>query len=210
MVLRRSMGRRPRKATAYQVRPSNSPSSDSPERLLSIQVVSDSQLATSGAGYAISSSIIQSLPAAQKSALYLGSPQQTAQHVSAQLQQPTSSTQKILLPKLPPGVKPPSKIIMIKAGGQSGQPKIHILNTARSSVSETDVERKRKMLTGELNVRNILPRPDPFAVRRRPAGMFMGGESGNICIAQQGNVVTKVAIPRYCLVFLSLQNNSTS
>lgn len=68
----------------------------------------------------ISNRVIQDVTA------QLHTQQQQKQLIQQQQQSATSPTQKIILPKLPAGVKPPSKIIVINGNETFGQPKIQV------------------------------------------------------------------------------------
>ncbi|XP_055345767.1 uncharacterized protein LOC129593465 [Paramacrobiotus metropolitanus] len=117
--------------------------------------------------------------------------------ITAQLRQPAAPSQKILLPKLPQGIRPPSKIILLNGKDSGGKMKVQILNTSRTRDGLTEEERKKKMLTGEINVpSSILPKPNPVLLRR-PKTLVMADKDGNLSVTQQGfGSVPKVAIPR--------------
>lgn len=100
-----------------------------------------------------------------------------ATHVTVEAS--AKSSQKIILPKLPAGVKPPSKIIVINNSNRdAGPPKVHVINTSKAGSQAYDEEsRKRRVMTGELHMpKNILPKPEPLMLKKKPVVFARPGE----------------------------------
>ncbi|OQV14555.1 putative YEATS domain-containing protein 4 [Hypsibius exemplaris] len=116
-------------------------------------------------GVAFSSSFIR-IPSIQLTAVGGGQQQQTAQPHLRPLA-PAPAPQKVLLPKLPAGVRPPTKIIVVNNNDMT-QPRVQIINTSRSASGHAEETRKRMILTGEMSMtRTILPKPEPLVLRPR-------------------------------------------
>ena len=86
----------------------------------------------------------------------------------------TSNPQKLLLPKLPAGMRPPSRIIVIN-NDESGQSHIQVINTSRSGAGfDEEASRKRRMLTGQGNMaRTLLPKPESLVIRPRKTAVVL-------------------------------------
>ena len=105
------------------------------------------------------------------------------------------SQQKIILPKLPAGVKPPSKIIVINNNRDAGPPKVHVINTSKAGSQAFDEElRKRRVMTGELHIpKNILPKPEPLVLRTKKPFYFTA-PSGSLCVPKIA--IAKLPVPK--------------
>ncbi|GAU90288.1 hypothetical protein RvY_02726 [Ramazzottius varieornatus] len=106
------------------------------------------------------------------------------------------SSQKIILPKLPAGVKPPSKIIVINNSNRdAGPPKVHVINTSKAGSQAYDEEsRKRRVMTGELHMpKNILPKPEPLMLKKKP-----------VVFARPGGTVS---VPKIAIAKLPVSGN---